>query len=698
MNPRMEKSKRIAKATREFVKKCKFRDERFSAALVIQGIFLCSILKANEDVVDARFDEPMGANEILSISEKLKNKTNFPVLNSLKDFDDFAALKDCDRELKRVLKIACDGTNPHIMGAILGDLYEGLREMEDRKRGGVYYTPPDIVETIVNNTVGRVIDEKAKMMKYRDFEHLIAEGNVEDMEDMLTHIFNLRVVDPSCGAGHFLAHTYNILIDRISEILSAMNEEMNENIYIKVLSNSIYGVDKEADAISVAKMQLIITMSAMKEPSFLRYEFPKLNLKSGNAIIGLTPYEMPERESILNYLPDAAKEYGHEILSKIVGTSRDKIRELKAFHWVYEFSDVFKLGGFDVVLGNPPYGNIMGEGEKSIVTQLYRTASGDDKKKGSKNIASLFIELGYKILKPKGVFGMIVPHRITRTEEFGTLIDFLLNDVSLYMIIDSGNPFKPHVNLEMVELFYEKGNKQGVCLTTSRKFPSFKGYLPKELCRKMGLLMLYFTPELERFFRKMNQGARLGVIDSTQGKPRRRDYSAKREVPCVGAKDIDPYRINLISGRYVSMDYVKRKRLVEHMNETALISPNFSNRFEVAIKPKGMVADGTAVVIKPKIKVNKHYLMALLNSKVINFYLWNFILNRAKLTNNICSFITNRIPVKVKRVSEITKLSKAAESGENVEEKINELIGQIYLGEEYEAFQKIGLEREYNEK
>ena len=122
-----------------------------------------------------------------------------------------------------------------------------------------------------------------------------------------------------------------------------------------------------------------------------------------------------------------------------------------------------------------------------------------------------------------------------------------------------------------------------------------------------------------------------------------------------------------------------------------MVCPNFSNRFEVAIKKKGFLPDGTSVIIKPKIDIDNYYLMAVLNSDLINFYLWNFILNRGELTNNICSFITNRIPIKIKNVDKIVRLAKCVESGEIPKYKVDEEIGKIYLGgEKDESIQKRG--------
>ena len=78
--------------------------------------------------------------------------------------------------------------------------------------------------------------------------------------------------------------------------------------------------------------------------------------------------------------------------------------------------------------------------------------------------------------------------------------------------------------------------------------------------------------------------------------------------------------------------------------------------------------------------------MAVLNSDIINFYLWNFILNRGELTNNICSFITNRIPIKIKDEEKIIKMAKDVEIRKIDKYVVDEEIEKIYLGGEKNEF------------
>ncbi|MFQ6119490.1 MAG: Eco57I restriction-modification methylase domain-containing protein, partial [Methanosarcinales archaeon] len=88
------------------------------------------------------------------------------------------------------------------------------------------------------------------------------------------------------------------------------------------------------------------------------------------------------------------------------------LRDLNPFHWVMEFSELFDNGGFDIVIGNPPYGNILSNLEKQIIekTYLYKTIKTDNTGKGSNNTASLFIERALGFLKQNCKLGFIVPN------------------------------------------------------------------------------------------------------------------------------------------------------------------------------------------------------------------------------------------------------------------------------------------------
>jgi type I restriction-modification system DNA methylase subunit len=612
-----------------------------------------------------------------------------------KDFDNFVDKASTDL-LKKALGILNDikmldpacGSGHFLVcaGELLfnmkNSICEKLEEIDD-SFGRKYNAYNEVKTIIVDNLYGvDICDSAVEITKLRLWLWLVSQ--LKDSSSKLGHLPNLEY-NIRCG---------NSLIGWVDEELTkiSLNNSYTDEVkgILRGLVPSFKGKDRE-DIDNARDFFNSYDLNKYIDGYYLLY---KLYRKSyGDEANDLKKIIETIRDSIYNGVTPAFLDYVNRKIKPNYNRNKppitkEEFAKLQVFHWRVDFGWIIKDGGFDVVIGNPPYGNILKGNEKQVIKRIYKTTQTDKVGKGSMNVASIFIEQSYNILKKNGSFGMIVPHRITRTNEFSKLINFLLTDTNLYHLVDSGNPFKPYVNLEMVEIFYKKSDKQGACITKSRRC-DFVGYLDKELCKKISILMIYFNNELKEFLDLMGKDALFNIIDATQGKPRRRDYVEYGDITCVGAKDIDSYIINLVSGRIVDKNYITKNKLEWQLDNELLVCPNFSNKFEVAIKKRGFLPDGTSVIIKPKIEINNYYLMAVLNSDIINFYLWNFILNRGELTNNICSFITNKIPIKIKNEEKIVKMAKDVELGILPKSKIDDEIKQIYLEGKYEAIQNI---------
>ena len=120
------------------------------------------------------------------------------------------------------------------------------------------------------------------------------------------------------------------------------------------------------------------------------------------------------------------------------------LKKIKTFHWIFEFPEVFlDRGGFDVVMGNPPYGNIFTFTEKEIIQKIFTTVEGV---KGSYNSASIFLERSNSL--SKGYISLIVPNTISRISEFFKIRKFMMEKFQIISIAKMGNPFVG-VHLEM---------------------------------------------------------------------------------------------------------------------------------------------------------------------------------------------------------------------------------------------------------
>ena len=267
---------------------------------------------------------------------------------------------------------------------------------EVRKAGGVYYTPTYIVDYIVKQTVVRQIEGKSPAQ--------LAGGKNKPP---------LRVLDMACGSGSFLLGAYQCLLDHCLKWYIDHKPEANKKAVYKdprtgqwrltieekkrILATHLFGVDIDAQAVEVSKLSLLLkALEGENDATFsiqlkLFHEraLPNLdsNIKCGNSLIG----------------PDYFA--GRLLLD------REEQRRVNPFDWERNFPDAMKAGGFDCIIGNPPYIRIqtMKEWaplEVEIYKEQYTAASS-----GNYDIYVVFVEKALSLLNKRGRLGFILPHK-----------------------------------------------------------------------------------------------------------------------------------------------------------------------------------------------------------------------------------------------------------------------------------------------
>jgi len=229
-------------------------------------------------------------------------------------------------------------------------------DAKERKLTGSYYTPEDVVEYIVKNTVDALLVEKKKELIseiepiLNDLESAINESERRRLELFIDEnilrfiegkILSLSILDPTMGSGHFLVNATNHIANFIVEVLNeypGYNSEIDSNPGLwrrKVVEDCIYGVDLNPLAVELAKLCLWITTAFKEKPlSFLNH-----HLKQGNALVGVRISNLEKylrktksqyslfMQSYLNCIKEAAKSY-KEKLSKLT-EAREDIEEKK---------------------------------------------------------------------------------------------------------------------------------------------------------------------------------------------------------------------------------------------------------------------------------------------------------------------------------------------------------------------------------
>ena len=245
-----------------------------------------------------------------------------------------------------------------------------------RKKQGIYYTPSYIVDYIVKNTVGEYIRT-----------HTPEE------------IKKVRILDPACGSGSFLIRAYKELENYWKQNSDFAQLTLDsEEFYskkVEILKNNIFGVDLDSKAVEIAQLNLLLQISEKGE----KLPILQNNIKVGNSLI--------DDLSITD----------------------------KAFKWEEEFEEIMKEGGFDVVIGNPPYFTMQSTGEK---IQKYFSSSDRWKSvyRGESDILYYFIIQGLKLLKEHGFLGFITSRYWLENKWADKLRDFILKNAKIIEIID----------------------------------------------------------------------------------------------------------------------------------------------------------------------------------------------------------------------------------------------------------------------
>jgi type I restriction-modification system DNA methylase subunit len=233
----------------------------------------------------------------------------------------------------------------HIFEHSLAEIEEITAEIEGtaadkakskRKRDGVFYTPKYITQYIVENTIGKLCNEKRAELGIEEIEFdgtyrtkdgkLSAKGKelFKKLNDYKDWLLSLKIVDPACGSGAFLNQALNFLILEHKNIDDIIAELTNTALRLfdtekSILENNLFGVDINEESVEIAKLSLWLR-TAHKDRKLSNLNN---NIKCGNSLI-----DDPE----------------------VAGD--------KAFDWNTEFKVIMQNGGFDVVIGNPPYLNM----------------------------------------------------------------------------------------------------------------------------------------------------------------------------------------------------------------------------------------------------------------------------------------------------------------------------------------------------
>ena len=512
---------------------------------------------------------------------------------------------------------------------------------EVRKAGGVYYTPKYIVDYIVKNTVGKVIEGKTPKQ-----------------------IEKIRILDPACGSGSFLIGAFQYLIDYHVRYLTAHPKEahihplfpdlipdgnpstdghrLSVRLKAKILKNNLFGVDIDPQAVEITMMSLYLKAlegekSQLPPKQSLLPEL-KYNIICGNSLIGPDIFQQE------TFFGDEERDY------------------INAFDWQAGFPEIMKAGGFDAVLSNPPYVFTRNQGIDEVQKKYFY----DHFKHQSSqlNTFGVFLERCYALLGKSGFLGFITPNNWLTIDTFAPLRKFVLEATSQLKVVNILDRVFSAADVDTAITLFMKGIPTGVTISEMKdqrevfsRVVKHVAFEPPEYIMRISLLK---DPEGHRFLKKIEQNSRplahfctvstgLKVYQTGKGKPpqsdkekRTRVFHNRKQIDQTYGRylegvDVSRYHLDW-SGEYLSYgDWIAEPRKSVPFSGDRLLVRQIPSKppylvHAVFTDEKALNDINSMVVFESKGGISLKYLLGLINSRLLS---WWFLRSFDKLQRKI---------------------------------------------------------------
>jgi hypothetical protein len=575
---------------------------------------------------------------------------------------------------------------------------------EVRKAGGVYYTPQYIVDYIVENTVGKLTENKTPI-----------------------EVAEIKIVDPACGSGSFLLGAYQYLLNWHKDYYNKNTSKKNTltpegnlttNEKKKILLNNIYGVDIDTNAVEVTKLSLLLKCMegetqasiANQKTMFNERVLPTLenNIKSGNSLIDTDYY-------------DNQLDFGEE-------------RKIKPFSWQKAFPNVFKNGGFDVVIGNPPYGADYGNEMKHYLSSKFKIPI------PIADTFLMFVIQAYKISNVFSNISYIIPSTWLYMNQYESFRKSIIENKVISEIILFRQPVFENVTVEtcIINLNNSKPTSESEYIfkevKSQSKFFDFNLVKIKqfEFIDSVYSNLVLVNEETQKLFEKIQLNKKqlkeiaLTVCGLTpyrlgKGKPKQtKEIVDNRKFDCdfkkdetyrqyIMGRDFNKYTFTIEKKRWLSYgDWLAEPRYKAPFNdEKKIIVRQTSDRLIANIDTNKFLSLKNVHNIRVFEMINIEYLLALINSKLLDWWYQKLIPETGRVFAEVKVVNLEKLPIKIVDYSNIeetkihnqiisyveqllqlnkdlqaatleTKKEQIKSKIEYFEDKINELVYQLY--------------------
>ncbi|CDG51744.1 Type II restriction enzyme, methylase subunit (fragment) [Halomonas sp. A3H3] len=383
-------------------------------------------------------------------------------------------------------------------------------KQEVRRAGGVYYTPSYVVRYIVENTVGTMLSGRTP-------------NQVSGLDGRSKDKSPLRIVDPACGSGSFLIGAYQYLLDwYLDQYISdgpqkhanGSNPKLLESARgnwrltiserRRILLTHIYGVDIDTQAVEVTKLSLLLKVlegetadAIARQMDFFNIRaLPDLgsNIRCGNSLIGTDFYQK-------------------NLLSSL---SEDDQIALNVFSWEDEFPFLRESGGFDCVIGNPPYLYSAGHTQIEYFEKVYRFSQYQT------DFYVYFTEKGLLLLRKNGVIGYIIPDSWLNSDNFSLMRTKMLENWHTEKICTFGYKVFRDANIENT-IFIARNSAPSKVIKIIHFNSPIENQLTNELyvrdVKRIGLIDTRYSLESENIIKHLDKKCQKlgGVVELNRG-------------------------------------------------------------------------------------------------------------------------------------------------------------------------------------
>lgn len=555
-----------------------------------------------------------------------------------------------------------------------------------RKKDGIFYTPKYITKYIVESTMNAWIEDKKKELgeenlpelQEKDFKYDLYKKNysknfrkhVEFWEKFREELRKIKIIDPACGSGAFLIEAFDFLLkynqmidDKIFNMTGTKN--LFDDTTKEILENNIFGVDLNKESVEITKLSLWLR-TADKDKTLATLEN---NIKCGNSLIS------------------------------------DKNLSEKGFDWEEEFPEVFKEGGFDIVIGNPPYVSAenIKELEKEYYRNNYKVAT------GRQNLYIIFYERGIELLNKNGYLSFITPYTILRNKYYMEARKYILKNSKLLKLVDFKNitVFEEAVVDSIILILKKEQSKK----YDFEKIYNIKNFGNNEYSsRTFTIENVYLNPDFSleisdnfALILKMQKNSlklkdiiefKQGIITGNNKKFITNEISENTKKVITG-KDFNRYFLNY-NGEYVIYDVEKlhrpRKKEIFEIDNKILLRQtgafpictiDNSHYYTLDTVHNGKIINNNFSVF---------YILTLLNSKALKFYYADCINEEGKVYAQVKIIYIDELPIKNISLEEqkpfIEKADTMLELNKELQNKIKKFKNRLSSNLDLKEFSK----------